>query len=240
GYTLLVGAMDTHVINPTLYGKRVPFHGIDDFQPVDMLAYAAVVLAVHPGVPAQNVAELIALAKGRPGQLRFTNAGAGSNSHLLTVLLERRTGIDTQRIPHRGSAAAVSEVAGGNADVVFSAWTVIEPYVRSGRLRPLAVTTRDKAASLPALPTVAETVPGFDLGIYYGLFAARGTPREIVERLNFHANALIDRPAVRARLLEQGLEPVRRTPEQFEKQLRDDYARWSKLIPELNIEPEPE
>lgn len=236
GYTLLVGAMDTHVINPTLYGKRVPFNGIDDFQPIDLLAYATIVLAVHPSVPARSVSELIALAKARAGQLRFNSAGEGSNTHLLTILLERGAAIRTLQIPHRGSVAAANDVAGGNADALFSSWAVIEPLARAGKLRPLAVTTRDKAPSLPNLPTLADTVPDLNLGIYYGLFAPRGTPSEIVQRLNRHSNAGLQQAGVRARLLEQGLESQRSTPEQFEKQLRDDYAYWAARLPQLQLD----
>jgi tripartite-type tricarboxylate transporter receptor subunit TctC len=235
GYTLLVGAMDTHVINPVLYGARMPFRGLDDFQPVSLVAYATVVLAIQSSLPARSVTELIALAKARPGQLRFATAGEGSNSHLLMAMFGKRAGIAFADVPYKGSAAAVADVAAGNVDLVFNAYTAVEPFERSGKLRVLAVTAQRASSPLPAVPPLSETLPGFELVLYYGLFAPRGTHRDIVDRLNLRANAALQSPVVRARLAAQGLEPARVSAAEFENILRADSVKWAREVAALGL-----
>lgn len=234
GYTILFGSMSTHAMNPALM-PNMPFHGVDDFAPIGLLAYVTNTMVVHPAVPANNVKELIAYAKANPGKLAFASAGAGSTNHLSAVMLEKLAGIEMLHVPYKGGAPAVTDTVGGQTQLLFTAGTQSLPHVKAGKLRLLAVTEIKRSALLPDVPTVAETVPGYELAVWYGAFAPAGTPQDIVARLNTEINRIMTMPEIRARMIAIGVDTTTSTPEQFTALLKSDAQRYAKLIRDLNI-----
>lgn len=234
GYTLLVGSMSTHAMNPALI-PGMPFKGVEDFTPIAMMANVINTLVVHPSVPANNVTELIAYAKANPGKLNYASAGPGSTNHLSAVLFEKAAGIEMTHVPYKGGAPAVVDTVSNQTQVLFSAGTQTLPHVKSGKLRLLAVTEARRSALLQNAPTVAETVPGYELGVWYGLFGPKGMPADLVGRLNAATNAALAVPAVRTRMDGIGVEVVKKTPLEFDAVLKADAQRYGKIIKELGI-----
>ncbi|MCA0326224.1 MAG: tripartite tricarboxylate transporter substrate binding protein [Proteobacteria bacterium] len=233
GYTLLVGSMSTHAMNPAF--MTMPFDGVADFTPIAQLAYVVNTLVVNPSVPAKNVKELIAYAKANPGKLNYASAGPGSTNHLSAVLFERAAGVQMHHVPYKGGAPAVIDTVANQTQVLFSAGTQTLPHVKADKLRLLGVTEAKRSPLLPDAPTVAETVPGYELGVWYGLFGPAGMPKELVDRLNAATNQALQDPAVRARMDSMGVEIVKTTPEQFGTVLRRDAERYTKIIRDLGI-----
>lgn len=237
GYTLLVGSMSTHVINPFLY-KNMPFRGVDDFAPISLLAYVTNTMVVNPSIPATNVKEFIAYAKAHPGKINYASAGPGSTNHLSAALFEKMTGVKMTHVPYKGGAPAVLDTVGGQAQLLFSAGTQTLPHVKQGKLRLLAVTESKRSALLPDVPTVGETVPGYELAVWYGFFGPKDLPADIVQRLNGEINRIMASPEVRKNMGAIGVEVVQSTPESFARTLHSDTERYGKLIKDLNIQPE--
>ena len=233
GYTLLVGSMSTHAMNPAM--MSMPFKGVDDFTPIAQLANVVNTLVVNPSVPAKNVAELVAYAKANPGKLAYASAGGGSTNHLSAVLFEKAAGIQMLHVPYKGGAPAVLDTVSNQTQVLFSAGTQTLPHVKAGKLNLLAVTEGKRSSLLPETPTVAETLPGYELGVWYGLFGPANMPKELVARLNDAANRALADPAIRARMDSIGVEIVKGTPQQFASVLRRDAERYGKIIRDLNI-----
>ncbi|HEY1230986.1 MAG TPA: tripartite tricarboxylate transporter substrate binding protein [Ramlibacter sp.] len=234
GYTLLVGSMSTHAMNGALYAQ-MPFKPVDDFAPISLLAYVTNTFVAHPSVPAKNVKELIAYAKAHPGQLNYASAGAGSTNHLSAALFEKATGVKLTHIPYKGGAPAVLDTVAGQTQLLFSAGTQTLPHVKSGKLRLLAVTESRRSPLLPDTPTVAETVPGYELAVWYGAFGPRDLPADIVKRLNGEINRVMALPEVREKMGAIGVEVVQSTPEAFATTQRRDADRYEKLIRVLKI-----
>jgi tripartite-type tricarboxylate transporter receptor subunit TctC len=232
GYTILVGSMSTHAMNGALYAK-MPFRPVDDFTPVAILAYVTNVLVAHPSVPANNVKELIALAKSRPGQVSYASAGPGSTNHLSAALFTKMASIDMLHVPYKGGAPAVTDTVSGQVNIFFTGSTNVIEHVKSGRLKLLAVTESRRAKILQNVPTVAETMPGYEMAVWYGMFLPAGAPAEIVSKLNAEANRILALPDVNARLLALGAEPVAKTPQEFARILHDDEAKWGRIIQEI-------
>ena len=237
GYTLLVGSMSTHAMNPALM-PAMPFKGVEDFTPIAQMANVINTLVVHPSVPAKNVKELIAYAKANPGKLNYASAGPGSTNHLSAVLFERAAGIQMFHVPYKGGAPAVLDTVANQTQVLFSAGTQTLPHVKAGKLRLLAVTEAKRSELLPDAPAVAETLPGFELGVWYGLFGPAGMPKDLVQRLNAETNKALADPAVRERMDSIGVEIIKGTPEQFATVLRNDAQRYGKIIRDLDIKNE--
>lgn len=237
GYTLLVGSMSTHAMNPALM-PNMPFRGVEDFTPLGLLAYVTNTMVVHPSVPAHNVRELIAYAKANPGKLAYASAGPGSTNHLSAVLFEKMTGVQMLHVPYKGGAPAVVDTVAGQTQLLFSAGTQTLPHVKSGKLRLLAVTESKRSPLLPNVPTVAETVPGYELAVWYGAFGPKGMPADLTARLNREINAVMSLPEVKARMNAIGVETATSTPQQFGTILQRDADRYSKLIRELGIKGE--
>ncbi len=237
GYTLLVGSMSTHAMNPALM-PNMPFRGVEDFTPIAQIANVVNTLVINPSVPAKNVRELIAYAKANPGKLAYASAGAGSTNHLSAVLFEKAAGIEMLHIPYKGGAPAVLDTVGDQTKLLFSAGTQTLPHVKSGKLRLLAVTEAKRSALLPDVPTVGETLPGYELGVWYGAFGPAGMPKELVTKLNFEINKAMAIPEVKARMEAIGVEIVRSTPQEFASVLRHDADRYGKVIRELGIKNE--
>jgi tripartite-type tricarboxylate transporter receptor subunit TctC len=238
GYTLLVGSMSTHAMNPALMAS-MPFKGVDDFTPIAQLANVINTLVVSNSVPANNLKDFIAYAKANPGKLNYASAGQGSTNHLSAVLFEKAAGITMVHVPYKGGAPAVVDTVADQTQVLFSAGTQTLPHVKAGKLKLLAVTEAKRSALMPeGIPTVGETLPGYELGVWYGLFGPANMPRELVAQLNAAANAAMADPAVKARMDSLGVEVVKTTPAQFGAVLKSDAERYGKIIRELGIKGE--
>jgi len=238
GYTLLVGSMSTHAMNPALMAS-MPFKGVEDFTPIAQLANVINTMVVSNSVPASNLNEFIAYAKANPGKLNYATAGQGSTNHLSAVLFEKAAGITMVHVPYKGGAPAVVDTVADQTQVLFSAGTQTLPHVKAGKLKLLAVTEAKRSALMPeGVPTVGETLPGYELGVWYGLFGPANMPKDLVERLNAAANAAMADPAVKTRMDSLGVEIVKATPAQFATVLKSDADRYGKIIRELGIKGE--
>ena len=236
GYTLFLGGVGSHAINPNLH-KDLPYDPIKDFAAVSLLASAPLILVVHPSVPAQSVQELIAYAKSHPGKLNYASNGNGSSSHLAAVMFASMTGTDMVHIPYKGLSPALTDLLSGQDQLMFSSVVAILPHVRAGKLRALAVTSRKRMALLPDIPTIAESgVANYETSSWYGILAPAGTPPEIVRRLDDEIVEVLAQDDVRKALAREGAEPVGDTPEEFtafiraEKQRMGDVIKSSKLV----------
>ena len=230
GYTILMGTVGTHGINVSLYSK-LPYDAVRDFAPVTLVATVPNVLVVHPSVPVKSVKELIAYAKANPGKLNFASSGNGTSIHLSGELFKTMTGVSMVHIPYKGSAPALADLLGGQADLMFDNLPPSLPHIKSGRLHALAVTTARRSAVMPDLPTMAEAgVPGYESGSWFGVLAPAGTPKDIVNRLNAEIVKALAVPEIRERLQAQGAEPVGNTPEQFAAFIRSEITKWAKVV----------
>lgn len=231
GYTLLMGHIGTLAVNPSLY-PQLPYHPVKDFAPVAWVARVPNVLVVNKTVPANNLKELIALVKSKPGQLNYSSGGNGSAAHLATEYFKMQTGTSMVHIPYRGAAPAVADVISGQIQLIFTGAPALMGHIRSGQLRALAVSSPQRLDSLPDVPTVSEAsgLKGFEADQWYGLVAPMGTPREIVLKLNKHVNEALSSPALKARLNSEGAVAMPTTPEVFGQLIVNDIARWRPVI----------
>jgi tripartite-type tricarboxylate transporter receptor subunit TctC len=237
GYTLLFGSMSTHVINPGVM-PNMPFKGVDDFTPIALLALVTNTMVVHPSVPANSVKEFIEYARANPGKVAYASAGAGSTNHLSAALLEKMAGIQMLHVPYKGGAPGITDTVGGQVQLFFTAGTQSLPHVRAGKLKLLAVTEKKRSSLLKDVPTVAETVPGYEMVVWYGAFGPKGMPAELQKRLNAEINAVMMMPDVKAKLEAIGVEPLNETPDAFAAIMRADLDKWTRLVKELNIKSE--
>jgi tripartite-type tricarboxylate transporter receptor subunit TctC len=230
GYTLFMGTVGTHAINQSLY-KKLPFDPIKDFAPLTRVAMVPNLLVANPVKPYKNVKELIAYAKANPGKVNFGSSGSGSSIHLSGELFKAMAKVDMVHVPYKGSAPAVTDLLGGQIDVMFDNMPSAIQHVRNGRLRPLAVTTARRSPELPDVPTVAEAgVPGYEATSWFGMFAPAATPAPVVARLNAALAKVLADPEVKKKLAEQGAEPYSEKPEQFAEFIRQETAKWSKVV----------
>ena len=236
GYTIaFVGP--NYAINPTLY-EKLPFNFIRDSAPVAGLIRLANVMVVHPAVPANNVAEFIAYAKANPGKINFASGGVGTSPHLSGELLKMMTGINLVYVPYRAAASAYPDLMAGQVQMLFDNIPSSIGHIRTGKVRTLGVTGAKRVAAIPDVPTIGETVPGYEVSIWYGMAAPRGTPPEIVEKLNQAVNAVLADPKLQARLAELGGEPMPMTPAEFGKLVAEETEKWAKVIRAANIKVE--
>jgi tripartite-type tricarboxylate transporter receptor subunit TctC len=234
GYTLMLATI-TNAIGATLYHK-LNYDLVRDFAPVTQLATTPHVLVVHPSVPVKTVKEFTALARSRPGQLSYSSSGSGSAAHLAGELYSSLTGTKMVHIPYKGGGPSMIALVGGEVSVCFATMPSAVGYVRSGRLRGIAVTTDKRSPSMPELPTIAETgVKGYEAGSWYGLSAPAGTPKEIISRLHTETLKVMALPDVKDRLFKAGFEVVTSTPEQFAAFTRDEIQKWGKLVKAANM-----
>jgi tripartite-type tricarboxylate transporter receptor subunit TctC len=239
GYTLLIAANNILSMNPALFDK-MPFDSVKDFEPVTLLGVVPVVLAVNPeAAKASSVKELIALAKAKPGAMRYASSGKGSPQHLSAELFKSMTGTDIVHIPYKGAAPAVTDLVGGHVQMQFGAINSLLPHIKSGRLRALGVASTERVPALPDVPTIAEAgVPGYESDIWIGIVAPAKTPASIVNLLNAEIKKALAAPDVRQKLAEQGIEPKTSTPAVFAKLITDDLKRWSRVVKDAGIQPE--
>ena len=230
GYTLLLCDVGALAISPSVY-TSLGFDPNKDFAPVTMVAYSPHILAVNPELPAKSVKELIDLAKSKPGKLNYAASSVASAPHLAGIDFATRAGITWAYIPYKGGAQAITDVVGGQADVLFNGMLATYPQVKSGKLRILAVSSASRMAAIPDVPTVAESgLPGFETGSWQGVLAPAGTPREVVSKINADFARVLSAPEIRERLGAQGAEVRINTPEAFTLFLRDETVRWAKLV----------
>jgi tripartite-type tricarboxylate transporter receptor subunit TctC len=236
GYTLLL-MTGTHAINPSVY--KTNYDMVRDFAPVTLLGSTPFVLAVHPSVPAKSVAELIKLAKEKPGALNYGSGGSGTPPHLATELFKQMAGVQMVHVPYKTIPAAITDLVGGQLQVMFTVGPAGLPQIKAGRIRGLAVSTAKRSAFAPELPTVAESgLPGYDVFGWNGVLATAGTPRPVIEKLHALFITVMKDAEVRNRMAGFGFEPIGNTPEEFGAFVKEDIARWAKLVKETGAKVE--
>ena len=237
GYTLLMGANGTNAINPSLYAK-LPVDAVKDLAPVGMVASSAMILVTHPSVPAGTVKELVALAKARPGAINFASSGNGSTAHLSAELFKSMTGINIVHVPYKGAGPALTDLVGGQVQIMFTGVSSTLPYVKSNRLRPLAVSSEKRVPILPDVPTVNEEIAGYEVLTWYGVFAPVKTAQPIVDKLNLTLAQIFATADARQRLSALGADPVTMSPAQFGAAVSREIAKWAKVIRDSGARPE--
>jgi tripartite-type tricarboxylate transporter receptor subunit TctC len=232
GYTLVMGTVGTHAINPSLYAQ-MPYDHVKDFAPVLLVAGVPNVLEVNPELPVHTVGELVAYAKANPGKLNFASSGSGTSIHLSGELFKTMTGVSMQHVPYKGSAPALQDLMGGQVQLMFDNLPSSLPFIKSGKLRAIAVTTTSRAAALPDVPTIAESgYPGFEASSWFGLLAPKGTPEAIIARLNAEGNRWLASPDAKEKLLAQGAIAAGGSPADFAKHIAVETAKWAKVVKE--------
>jgi tripartite-type tricarboxylate transporter receptor subunit TctC len=230
GYTLLMGTVGTHAINPSLYAK-MPYDHVKDFVPIILVAGVPNVLVVNPSLPINSVADLIKLAKAKPGTINFASSGSGTSIHLSGELFKTMAGVDMTHVPYKGSAPALTDVMGGQVQIMFDNLPSSLALIKSGKLRAVAVTSLQRAPALPDVPTIAESgLPGFEASSWFGILAPAGTPAPIVAKINAEVNKWLQSPEAKEQLLAQGAAAAGGSPEQFVAHIRAETDKWAKVV----------
>jgi tripartite-type tricarboxylate transporter receptor subunit TctC len=237
GYTLVMGNIGTHAVNPYLV-KNMPFDPLRDFVPIAHVLDAEGLLVVNPAVNAKTVPEIISLAKSEPGKLSYASGGMGTTSHLAGELFKSMAKVDVVHVPYKGNSPAITDLLGGQTQMIFATMPTVLPQVKAGRLRAVAVIGLERTTALPDVPTVAETLPGFAVSNWIGLFAPAGTPQEIVNKLNAEVQKIMQQPDVQKRLETEGAKFIPTTPDSFAVFQRNEAAKWSKAIRDAGIKAE--
>ena len=231
GYTLMLTADSSMVINPSLY-KNTGFDPLKDFEPVGPVATAGYVLVANNDFPAQNVSELVALAKQQPGKINIGSAGNGTLNHLIGEMLSKQTGIKLVHVPYKGAAAAVTDLIGGQVQVSVQSLPSSIAHIRAGKIKVLGVVNLKRVPALPDAPMIGETVKGFGATPWYGMFAPAGTPTAVVQQLNAEINKALESKDVQEKLAGAGTEPYKGSPEQLAAVVREDLPRWARIVKE--------
>jgi len=235
GYTLLQANVSQMTIHPSLY-PRLPYDPLKDFAPVTVLGIVTSVMVTTPSLPVASVKDLVALAKKRPGQLNFTSSGAGSSTHLTGELLKQRAGIAMTHINYKGSGPALTDVMAGFVEIMFENLPSALPFINANKLKVLAVTGKDRSLVLKSVPTLAESgFPGFDMVSWQALVAPAGTPKPIIDRLNAEVAKVLKTPEMKEKMTGLGTDVVANSPEQFAQYLREETAKWSKIVKDAGI-----
>ena len=230
GYTLFLGGVGSHAINPSLQ-KSLPYDPVKDFAPVSLIASAPLVLVVHPSLPVKSVPDLIALAKSKPGALNYASNGNGSSSQLAAVMFESMTGTQMVHVPYKGLTPALTDLLTGRVQLMFSSVVAILPQIQAGKLRAIAVSGTKRLSLMPDVPTIAETgVAGYQSSSWYGILAPAGTPREVVMKLDAALVSAVQDPEVRKALANEGADPIGSTPEEFAAHIRAELDRTGKVV----------
>lgn len=234
GYNLLLATSSTHVIAPAI-NPRLPYDAARDFTPIAQLGSAAAILLVPNNSPAKTVQNLIDIAAKSPGRLNYGSSGKGSYSHLVAAIFQAKTNTFMTHIPYKGTAAVIPDMIGGSIDFMFESIPVALPRVREGQLRALGVTSSKRTALAPEFPAVAETVPGFESVIWYGLYGPKGLPEDVVQRISAAANQALDDPEVKAQFGRLGIDPAGGTAQQFAQMVAADTIKWKRVASELKV-----
>ena len=230
GYTLLMGTISTHAMNVPLYGARLPYDPVRDFAPVSGVATGPNLLLVHPSVPVTDVAGLIALARARPGALTYGSGGNGTSSHLAAEMFKAQAGIDLLHVPFRSTTPAETALVAGQVQVMFDPVIAAMALAQGGQVRPLATSAPRRLPTLPDVPALAETLPGFEMGIWVGLFAPAGTPPMVLARVDAATQAVLSLPEIQARLDGIGAQTLKLPADAFGRYLREEIARWTAVV----------
>ncbi len=230
GYTILMGALSTHAVNPSLYAK-MPYDAVKDFAPITLLAVTPNVLVVNPTLPVNSVKELIVYAKANPGKLSFASGSNGSAGHLAGELFKVDTGVDIVHIPYKGGAPATQALLAGDVQLMFDNLANATPQVKAGKLKALAVTTATRSKLAPDLPTMAEAgVPGFDISTWFGLLAPAKTPKDVIAKWNADVTKILNAPETRERLLALGAEPAPMSPPEFASFIQREMTKYARIV----------
>lgn len=234
GYTLLLVTSSTHAASPALF-RKIPYDPLNDFATISQVTLAPNILVVSPSLSANSVAELVTLAKAKPGQLNFASYGNGSAAHLVAEYFSQITGTSMTQIPYKGSAPAVADLIGGHVQLFFDTIPSSLPHVKAGKLKGLAVTGPARSSAAPDIPTIAESYPGFEATVWQGFQAPAGTPRAIIDKLHDNVVKVMAMPDVRERLINLGIDPVSTTPEQFAKHIAVEKQKWADVVKRAGI-----
>jgi tripartite-type tricarboxylate transporter receptor subunit TctC len=235
GYSVLM-VFDTHAVNPLLY--KLPYESDKDLTPIALISTSPLIVVSPPALPANSIKELVALAKAKPGVLNYASTGAGSSNQLAAELFKSTAGVDMTHVPYKGGAPAITDVLGGRVEVMFVSATSVLQHIKAGKMKALAVTTRERIALLPEVPTVAETYPGFEAQSWGGMLAPGGTPPEIVNRLNAEVRAALQTPELTSLFQTQALRAAPGTPQDFGRFIHTETERWGAVIRKANIKVE--
>jgi tripartite-type tricarboxylate transporter receptor subunit TctC len=231
GYTLLLGIASPLAINVSLYGSRLPYSPVEDFAPVSMIMKVPQVLLLHPSVPARDVKQLIALAKANPKKLNYGSGGSGTSGHLVVELFKMAAGVEMTHIPFRTSGLSSAAALSGEVDMVVGSAATFNPYIRSGRLRPIAVSTAKRSPALPNVPTLMESgLSNFDVSSWYCMVAPAGTPRPVIDKVRAALIRAMEAPDVHKRLLSEGAAPESSTPEELGAFIRAEIVKWAAAV----------
>ena len=232
GYTLCM-VSTSYSTNAALF--KLPYDPVTDITPIAMLGDAGILLTLHPSVPARSVTELIALAKAKPGSLNFASTGTGGNTHLATELFNIMAGTQMTHVPYKGTGPALNDLLGGQVHLIMGTLGVMLPHVKTGRLRGLAVTNAKRNSALPDMPTIAETLPGYEATLWYGVWGPKGLPTHVVTLWNTELRKAARLPDVKRRFVAEGIEPVDGPPEVFRNVMQRDIAKWINVVKTANI-----
>lgn len=235
GYTILMGTVATHALNPLIL-KQKPYDPEKDFAPVSLLVIVPNVLVINPKLPVNTVAELVELLKKEPEKYSYASSGNGTPLHLSGELFKAMTGVKMEHVPYKGAGPALNDLIGNQISIMFDNLPSSSPHIKAGTLKALGVTTAERAASFPDVPTIAETVPGYETYTWNALFAPAGTPPEVVAKLNDAANKALQDPAVVARMKDFSAKIVGSTPEELGKHVTAELAKWTPVVKNANIQ----
>lgn len=235
GYTLMMASNSVYSVAPSVYAKPL-YHPIRDFTAISALTSVPFVLVIHPSVPAYNFRQFVAIVKSNPGKMTLANAGVGTSNHLVGELMQIQVGTKMPSIPYKGSGPALIDLLGGQVDAHVDQLTASIGYIKSGKIRALGVTTDKRSSQLPEVPTLAEGgLKGFDATTLTGLMAPVGTPKELIDRLHAAIVKAVNRPTVKARFAELGADTIGNSPVEFAAYVKDDFAKWYKVVKDANI-----
>lgn len=232
GYTLIFGAA-SYATNAALY--KLPYDPVNDITPISLTYRSGYLVSVHPSVPATSTRELIAYAKQKPGTLNYGSSGVGGLAHLATELFAMTAGVKLNHVPYKGTAPALTDLLGGQIQLVFGSITATMPHVRASRLRGLSVTTATRSSEIPDIPTVAETLPGYEAVLWYGVWGPKNLPTHVVSLWNKEIERLIHSPDMKERMVKEGVEPAGGSPDAFRKVLQKDIATWTKVARQAGL-----
>ncbi|MGD9941869.1 MAG: Bug family tripartite tricarboxylate transporter substrate binding protein [Burkholderiaceae bacterium] len=234
GYTLFLGTLGNLSLNQIFY-RNLPYDAERDFAPITQVNSISLLLVSHPSLPVKSVNELVQFVRAQPGRSNYASAGNGSSPNLAAEMFNSAAGIKAIHVPYKGSGQAFTDLLAGQVQFMFDAVAIGMPYVRNGQLRAIATTGRERLAILPDVPTVAESLPGFEVTNWYGFVAPKGTPDDILLRLQNEVSKAVNSPEMRDKMLSEGMVPVGSTPEQFRGYIKSETARWDKIIKDANI-----
>ncbi|WP_042886088.1 Bug family tripartite tricarboxylate transporter substrate binding protein [Cupriavidus necator] len=229
GYTVLLTISSTQAINPAVY-KKIPFDPVKDFEPIALVASVPNVLVANPSFPASSMKELIELAKRKPNEFRYASAGNGSLNHLLGEMLNSMAGISLEHVPYKGIGPALNDLLGNQVPLAFASLPSVLPHIKAGKLKALGISSARRSSAAPDIPAISETVPNYSGDLWVGLFAVRGTPKDVTSKLTAAVDKVLDDKAVQDKLKAQGAELPRATPQQLSAMLKSDMDKWAKIV----------